>query len=102
MEGLLNNPADGLYKLVREGDGWFTLQQFWEKLGDKQDRIPNLTNKRGYRGNMRIIAEVLLNLGYKQERRRAANNTSKTYFKKPLEEWEKIPGGLTVLYEEYI
>ncbi|HFC6379487.1 TPA: virulence-associated E family protein [Neisseria lactamica] len=100
LEELLNNPVDELYKLVRKGDGWFTLQQFWEKLGDKQDRIPNLTNKRGYRGNMRIITEVLLNLGYKQERRRTANNTSKTYFKKPLEEWEKIPGGLRVPYDE--
>lgn len=49
---------------------------------------------------MRIITEVLLNLGYKQERRRTANNTSKTYFKKPLEEWEKIPGGLRVPYDE--
>ncbi|EEZ76796.1 hypothetical protein NEILACOT_03242 [Neisseria lactamica ATCC 23970] len=71
-------------------------------MGDRQDRIPNLTNKRGYRGNMRIIAEVLLNLGYKQERRRTANNTSKTYFKKPLEERRKIPGGLGVPFEEYV
>ncbi|WP_308185173.1 VapE domain-containing protein [Neisseria polysaccharea] len=96
LEGLLNNPADGLYKLVREGDEWFTLQQFWEKLEFKRDEIFNLTNKRGYKSNMRIITEVLLNLGYTQERRRTANNTSKTYFKRPLEEWEKISGGLEV------
>lgn len=96
LEGLLNDSNENVFKLTQERWEGFTLQEFWEKLEFKQDNIYNLTNKRGYRGNMRLITEALLNFGYTQERRRTAKNTSKTYFKRPLEEWEKISGGLEV------
>ena len=104
LEGLLSDSQEEVFKIARKDFDGFTLQEFWGGLGFRQDNIYSLTNRRGYRGNMRLIAEALLNLGYTTETRRMANNTSKVFYKRPLDEWEleqkEAKGGLTVRYED--